>query len=259
MRKRIFFISVLTLLLILTSCGIKGTYRKYSASEIGYVLPEGYNERSLKTEDGKSYIRGTVKDKDAMEYEIHNWKLPDNVKPSTIPESGEYVDDENFITVEESKKLIAAELENKVKELSSVYGVNFEETDVNDLSGYTFTYKEAIENGENTVVAYIFASGNYLVCFKTFSSNATETEFALQFVDGLEKYKQPFKFHGADKGLLIIIAIVVAGIVAFYFLQPIIRRKEFEEQRANFVKREATFRENLENLQSEKENKEKKN
>lgn len=60
--------------------------------------------------------------------------------------------------------------------------------------------------------------------------------------------------HKADIALLIIILVVVAGIVTFYFLQPVIRKKEFEEQRANFAKREETFRENLKVLQGEKEN-----
>ena len=59
--------------------------------------------------------------------------------------------------------------------------------------------------------------------------------------------------HKADVILLIIILVVIVGIVAFYFLQPIIRKKEFEEQRANFVKREETFRQNLKVLQGQKE------
>lgn len=63
------------------------------------------------------------------------------------------------------------------------------------------------------------------------------------------------KINPVDIVFLIIIAVVVAGIVAFYFLQPIIRRKEIEEQRANFVKREETFRKNLKVLQGEKEEK----
>lgn len=61
------------------------------------------------------------------------------------------------------------------------------------------------------------------------------------------------KINPVDIVFLIIIAVVVAGIVAFYFLQPIIRKKEIEEQRANFKKREATFRENLKQLQGDKE------
>ena len=64
------------------------------------------------------------------------------------------------------------------------------------------------------------------------------------------------KINPVDIVFLIIILVVAAGIVAFYFLQPVIRRKEIEEQRANFVKREATFRENLKALQGDnKENK----
>ena len=63
------------------------------------------------------------------------------------------------------------------------------------------------------------------------------------------------KINPVDIVFLIIIAVVVTGIVAFYFLQPIIRRKEIEEQRANFVKREETFRKNLKVLQGEKEEK----
>jgi uncharacterized membrane protein YgaE (UPF0421/DUF939 family) len=61
------------------------------------------------------------------------------------------------------------------------------------------------------------------------------------------------KINPVDIVFLIIIAVVVAGIVTFYFLQPIIRKKEIEEQRANFKKREATFRENLKQLQGDKE------
>lgn len=61
------------------------------------------------------------------------------------------------------------------------------------------------------------------------------------------------KINKVDIIFLIIIAVVVIGIVTFYFLQPIIRKKEIEEQRANFVKREATFRENLKALQGQSE------
>lgn len=65
------------------------------------------------------------------------------------------------------------------------------------------------------------------------------------------------KFNKIDIVFFILILVVIVGIVTFYFLQPIIRKKEIEEQRANFAKREATFRENLTALQANKENKDK--
>ena len=61
------------------------------------------------------------------------------------------------------------------------------------------------------------------------------------------------KINPVDIVFLIIILVVIAGIVTFYFLQPIIRRKEIEEQKANFAKREETFRQNLKALQGDTE------
>ena len=63
------------------------------------------------------------------------------------------------------------------------------------------------------------------------------------------------KINPVDIVFLIIILVVIAGSVTFYFLQPIIRRKEIEEQRANFAKREETFRQNLKALQGDSEDK----
>ena len=63
------------------------------------------------------------------------------------------------------------------------------------------------------------------------------------------------KINTVDIWFAAIILVVIIGIVTFYFLQPVIRRKEYEEQRANFAKREETFRENLKALQGEKEEK----
>ena len=61
------------------------------------------------------------------------------------------------------------------------------------------------------------------------------------------------KINPVDVVFLVIILVVIAGIVTFYFLQPVIRRKEYAEQRANFAKREETFRQNLKALQGETE------
>ena len=63
------------------------------------------------------------------------------------------------------------------------------------------------------------------------------------------------KINTVDIWFAAIILVVIIGIVTFYFLQPVIRRKEYEEQRANFAKREETFRQNLKVLQGEKEEK----
>lgn len=235
----------------------EGKYQQHNNSRIGYVVPKDFVEV---TKEKEQYLFGTIKQKDSMEYEIYSWNLPKSILASEIPESGEYVDDEDFITESEAKALAAEELKKKAEALVLNYYGELKEVSVNEFNGYSFEYTEQIASeAEENVVVYCFVDEKRVVVFKIYTSNDTEVEFAKKFIYSVEKYKEPFKFHDADKGLLIIIAIVVAGIVAFYFLQPIIRRKEYEEQRANFVKREATFRENLENLQSEKENKEKKN
>ena len=59
---------------------------------------------------------------------------------------------------------------------------------------------------------------------------------------------------GPDLMFLIVIISIVAACVIIYLLTPIIKRKQFEEQRANLKKREETFRANLKKLKPEEIN-----
>ena len=65
-------------------------------------------------------------------------------------------------------------------------------------------------------------------------------------------------FQLTKPDLIFFIAIVVAIllILVWYFLQPIIKRKQFAEARENLKKREETFRANLKTLNQETESKE---
>lgn len=48
-----------------------------------------------------------------------------------------------------------------------------------------------------------------------------------------------------DIGFFVACAVIVAAIVGFYFLIPIINKKQYQEQRENLKKREAAFKANL--------------
>ena len=54
-----------------------------------------------------------------------------------------------------------------------------------------------------------------------------------------------------DIVFFVMLGVIVLVCVAIYFLIPIVKKKEFEERRENLKKREAVFRANLKNLQSE--------
>ena len=65
-------------------------------------------------------------------------------------------------------------------------------------------------------------------------------------------------FQLTKPDLIFFIAIVVAIllILVWYFLQPIIKRKQLAEARENLKKREETFRANLKNLNQDFKSKE---
>lgn len=54
-----------------------------------------------------------------------------------------------------------------------------------------------------------------------------------------------------DYLFFIILFIIIGIFIAVYLLTPIIKRKQFEEARANLRKREVTFRANLKRLSGE--------
>ena len=58
---------------------------------------------------------------------------------------------------------------------------------------------------------------------------------------------------GVDIAFLIIAIVAIALIVGFYFLIPVINKKQYELQRENLKKREEVFKENL-RLKQEREN-----
>lgn len=60
-----------------------------------------------------------------------------------------------------------------------------------------------------------------------------------------------FTLTQPDLKFFITIIVIVVACVAVYLLTPIIKRKQFAEQRANLKKREETFRANLKSLQPE--------
>ena len=60
-----------------------------------------------------------------------------------------------------------------------------------------------------------------------------------------------FKLTKPDLAFFIVLIAIVVVCVAVYLLTPVIKRKQFEEARANLRKREETFRANLRNLQPE--------
>ena len=65
-------------------------------------------------------------------------------------------------------------------------------------------------------------------------------------------------FQLTKPDLIFFIAVVVAIllILVWYFLQPIIKRKQLAEARENLKKREETFRANLKTLNQDKDSKE---
>ena len=68
--------------------------------------------------------------------------------------------------------------------------------------------------------------------------------------------KMLFQLTKPDLIFFIVIGVAVALILVWYFLQPIIKRKQFAEARENLKKREETFRANLKTLNQETESKE---
>lgn len=68
--------------------------------------------------------------------------------------------------------------------------------------------------------------------------------------------KMLFQLTKPDLIFFIAIGVAVALILVWYFLQPIIKRKQFAEARENLKKREETFRANLKTLNQEDESKE---
>lgn len=61
------------------------------------------------------------------------------------------------------------------------------------------------------------------------------------------------KLGGVDIAFLIIALVSIALIVGFYFLIPVINKKQYELQRENLKKREEVFKENL-RLKQERDN-----
>ena len=61
-----------------------------------------------------------------------------------------------------------------------------------------------------------------------------------------------FQLKKPDLIFFILIVVIIAVAVLIYFLIPIIKRKTYAEARENLKKREATFKANLEKLNSTK-------
>ncbi len=59
------------------------------------------------------------------------------------------------------------------------------------------------------------------------------------------------KLKSADLYFFIAIGAIILICVLIYFLIPVFKRKQYEEQRQNLKKREATFRANLKKLNSD--------
>lgn len=57
-----------------------------------------------------------------------------------------------------------------------------------------------------------------------------------------------FTLTTPDLIFFIILAVIIGAFVLVYLLTPIVKKKQFEEARANLKKREETFRANLKNL-----------
>lgn len=53
------------------------------------------------------------------------------------------------------------------------------------------------------------------------------------------------KIKNVDKAFFIICAVIIAVIVAVYFLIPVFNKKFYQEQKDNLRKREAAFKSNL--------------
>ena len=60
------------------------------------------------------------------------------------------------------------------------------------------------------------------------------------------------KLKSADLYFFIAIGAIILVCLLIYFLIPVFKRKQYEEQRQNLKKREATFRANLKKLNSDK-------
>lgn len=65
-----------------------------------------------------------------------------------------------------------------------------------------------------------------------------------------------FQLTKPDLIFFICVAVVIVLILVWYFLQPIIKKKQFAEARENLKKREETFRANLKNLNQDFKSKE---
>lgn len=60
-----------------------------------------------------------------------------------------------------------------------------------------------------------------------------------------------FKVTTPDLVFFIILLVIIGAFGIAYILNPIIKRKQYAEARANLKKREETFRANLKNLNAE--------
>ena len=58
------------------------------------------------------------------------------------------------------------------------------------------------------------------------------------------------KIGKVDQAFFIVCAVIIALIVAVYFLIPVFNKKFYKEQRENLHKREAAFKSNLKNSQA---------
>ncbi len=64
------------------------------------------------------------------------------------------------------------------------------------------------------------------------------------------------KLSKVDQAFFIVCAVIVALIVAVYFLIPVFNKKLYKEQRENLHKREAAFKSNLKSAQAAETDKE---
>ena len=54
-----------------------------------------------------------------------------------------------------------------------------------------------------------------------------------------------FSLGRVDIIFFVVIAVIIALCIAFYFLMPVINKKQYHEQRENLKKREAAFKTNI--------------
>lgn len=74
------------------------------------------------------------------------------------------------------------------------------------------------------------------------------------FLENMLKSTLLFTLKKPDLIFLIVLAAIIGVFVLVYILTPIVKKKQFDEAKANLKKREETFRANLKRLNGETAN-----